>query len=216
MDDREYFDRSAMFDTLTRDQALIDYNYRELCFNMDTFYGQPSKSVLSKSIAEKGFDRTLEEYNDDTRKAKQWLLSDQWIDYYAGMFMLQRYLDDGGHTAMIMEPGFVAEKYPETAFAAQWKRINRDEYEAQTDQEKVIKDLTNEEMLKRFNDAFMIGEVRNELYQAYTDSKRWENGDLCIVDGDTAVFAFDSFNNESTALFKWSLDHAEELGAKTF
>lgn len=36
------------------------------------------------------------------------------------------------------------------------------------------------------------------------------------MDVDTAVFAFDSFNNESTAHFKWSLDHAEELGAKTF
>lgn len=146
------------------------------------FFNDRKEVYHEKIIAEKGFDRTLDEYSDDTRKAKQWLLSDQWIGFYAGMYMLQRYLDDGGHTALILEPSAIEEKYPDTAFAAEWGRISRLDIAPQTDSEKVIKDWMKAYMTKNFNDLILLSGAGSSVYQGYTDAKRWDNGDLCIVD----------------------------------
>ena len=215
MDDRDYFVRSAMFDTLTRDATLIDYTYRELCFVIDQLYGQPSKCVLAQSIAEKGFDKTLDEYNDDTRQAKQWLLSDQWIDFYAGLFLLQQYMKDGGHTALHVEPDVIRELYPETKFAREWEKVINFMVESETAQEQAIRKELLNDLTDGFTDMRIIS-LRQREYEKYNTAKSWENGDSCKTEGDTVVFVFDSFLNESVEHFKWSLDYAKEKGAENF
>ena len=55
---------------------------------MDNIYGKPSKCVLSKSIAEKGFDKTLDTNSDLSRKAKKYLLSTSRAKFYMGVTLL--------------------------------------------------------------------------------------------------------------------------------
>ena len=112
--------RSAMYDALERDESLIDFDYREMCFVMDHFYGLPAKAAISESIREKGFDKTLDEFSDETRRAKELLLSKSRMDFYAGLVYLYEPFNDGGHTLMTHEVGNAQNIYKESAFIKEW------------------------------------------------------------------------------------------------
>jgi hypothetical protein len=96
-----------------RKADMVAYNYAELCFTIDHFYGMPTGSDFEKSIQEKGLDKTLEA-NADGQIVKQLLLSANIDDYADGMCMLYAYLYDGGHTKIWYgKPSTTfAEKYP--------------------------------------------------------------------------------------------------------
>ena len=81
-----------------RKESEIRYTYDELCFLMDELYGCPSSCMLAESIENIGFDRTLEEYSEDTRTIKQLLNSEDIVDYMFGMWILTGMMYDGGHT----------------------------------------------------------------------------------------------------------------------
>lgn len=67
---------------------------------MDKIYGKPSQCELAVTIREKGFDRALEETNDETRKIKELLNSTVPKDFILGLVLLQGYMYDGGHTSI--------------------------------------------------------------------------------------------------------------------
>ena len=96
-----------------RKADMVAYNYAELCFTIDHFYGMPTGSDFEKSIQEKGLDKTLEA-DADGQAVKQLLLSTNIDDYADGMCMLYAYLYDGGHTKIWYgKPSTTfAEKYP--------------------------------------------------------------------------------------------------------
>ena len=96
-----------------RKADMVAYNYAELCFTIDHFYGMPTGSDFEKSIQENGLDKTLEA-NADGQIVKQLLLSANIDDYADGMCMLYAYLYDGGHTKIWYgKPSTTfAEKYP--------------------------------------------------------------------------------------------------------
>ena len=96
-----------------RKADMVAYNYAELCFTIDHFYGMPTGSDFEKSIQEKGLDKTLEA-DADGQAVKQLLLSANIDDYADGMCMLYAYLYDGGHTHMWYGTPTTtfAEKYP--------------------------------------------------------------------------------------------------------
>ena len=95
------FDSDFLMENLMKDKErkadMVAYNYAELCFTIDHFYGMPSGSDFEKSIQEKGLDKTLEA-DADGQTVKQLLLSTDIDDYADGMCMLYAYLYDGGHT----------------------------------------------------------------------------------------------------------------------
>ena len=111
------FDSDFLMENLMKDKErkadIVAYNYAELCFTIDHFYGMPSGSDFEKSIQEKGLDETLEA-DADGQAVKQLLLSTNIDDYADGMCMLYAYLYDGGHTHMWYgNPSTTfAEKYP--------------------------------------------------------------------------------------------------------
>lgn len=45
----------------TRSESLANFNYKELCFAMDNFYGYPGRVQYNDALKTKGLDRTLEE-----------------------------------------------------------------------------------------------------------------------------------------------------------
>ena len=111
------FDSDFLMENLMKDKErkadMVAYNYAELCFTIDHFYGMPSGSDFEKSIQEKGLDKTLEA-DADGQIVKQLLLSIDIDDYADGMCMLYAYLYDGGHTRLwnTAPSTTFAEKYP--------------------------------------------------------------------------------------------------------
>ena len=92
----EHF-RDVMKSADPRPADLIDMAYRELCFNLASFYGYPSSTGFSRVMKEKGLDAALAEQDPETRKL---LLSADRAEYLTGLNRLFTFLlDDGGHTS---------------------------------------------------------------------------------------------------------------------
>lgn len=93
--DGHYYDVLKSADPRPAD--LIDMAYKELCFNLASFYGYPSATDFSRVMKEKGLDAALAEKDPETRKL---LLSADRAEYLTGMNRLMTFLlDDGGHTS---------------------------------------------------------------------------------------------------------------------
>ena len=109
----EDFQMETLMKHKERKADMAAYNYAELCFAIDHFYGMPAGTDFEKSIQEKGLDKTLEA-SADGQIVKRLLLSTNIDDYADGMCMLYAYLFDGGHTTIWFdEPSTTfAEKYP--------------------------------------------------------------------------------------------------------
>ena len=95
----EDFQKENLMKNKERKADMVAYNYAELCFAIDHFYGMPVGTAFEASIQEKGLDKTLEA-DADGQIVKQLLLSTDLDDYADGMCMLYAYLYDGGHTTM--------------------------------------------------------------------------------------------------------------------
>ena len=109
----EDFQLENLLKNKERKADMAAYNYAELSFTIDHFYGMPTGSDFEKSIQEKGLDKTLEA-DADGKTVKQLLLSTNTDDYADGMCSLYAYLFDRGHTHLWYgTPSTTfAEKYP--------------------------------------------------------------------------------------------------------
>ena len=80
-------------------EDLADFTYRELCFNLDLWYGQPGQELIHDDLKTAKIDDILTEKYPEIR---QNLLSTHFNEYATGMFHLfNGLLYDGGHTAII-------------------------------------------------------------------------------------------------------------------
>ena len=210
-----YFDKRSLYDSLERDPAMAAYTYDVLCFTMDLLYGRPMKSSLSADIGDKGLDRTLED-NERAAGIKELLLSNDLLDFFAGMAALDALLFDGGHTVMYAEQLKESGAYPDTEFAGFWNAIMTN---TSTDPRAttVINGIGYSSVQSM--PTLVIGSQRDQALEAYEQVRSWPMGEgqiVLTVHGDTALFTFDSFYNEVIEPFKWSLDYAVEKGLKNF
>jgi len=83
-------------DTRTGDMA--DYSYKNLCFTLTNFFGYPGRTLLEKSMAEKGLDQALQDYGKAGQMTRELLKSKDMYDFFAGTATLSCLLYDGGHT----------------------------------------------------------------------------------------------------------------------
>ena len=207
-----YYTNKMVYDTLKRSKALVELTYNDLCFAVDKLYGRPAQAEIASVIAEKGFDKALDEYNDDTRRAKELLLSENMVDYILGTAYLGKVFSDGGHTALYY-PAVLAFLTPGTALYDELNRLFDEEGFRDANAVKyVMSSLTSSQK------ATNMSEFRSGKYKDYDLVKSWDDksASKLYVAGDTAVFAFDSFVNEAVYHFKWSLDYAKEKGIKRF
>lgn len=206
-----YYDRSPVYETLTRSQAMADYAYRELCMTIDLFFGRPANAEISKSIGEKGFDKTLDEYSDVTREAKRLLKSTSKVDFYAGLCCLAPLFEDGGHTALGYDPFGAAGSFPNSAFAKAWVKAVTDSDRA----EMLLASLDAENM--SYLKWAVTSALRSTKLREYTPVNEWKDADAALyVKGDTALFVFDYFVNEMVEPLRWSLEYAKEHKLKNF
>ena len=93
-EDPHYYDSILAMDPRHRD--LADFSYRELCFNLDTFYGLPGSAPLNDALAREGLDRAL---TGAAPQVRDLLQSEDPARYAGGLTKLMRYwLNDKGHT----------------------------------------------------------------------------------------------------------------------
>ena len=207
-----YFNNSTAYDSLERSKDLVELNYNDLCFAFDKLYGRPAQAEIASTLEEKSFDETLDEYNDDTRRAKELLLSESMTDYVLGTAYLGQVFSDGGHTA-INYPAVLAFLTPGTAVFDELQRmVGTEDFRDRQAVNYLISSLSSSQR------SANMSEFRSGEYENYELVKAWDDKSAAklYVAGDTAVFVFDSFINEAVYHFKWSLDYAEENGIKRF
>lgn len=216
-----YFDSSSAFTNKPREKDIIAYTYYELCFMFDRLFGKPPKSELGKSLSQQSFDELLDS-TDVGKNVKQLLLSESRTDFYAGLVMLDIMADDGGHTQLSDPFNTSLMNDEKTEFNAAVTQMI-----AQGGDEKATVIAAKISALAAVaEETEALKKYRNEVYANYEVVKTWtkeaaggeepEVVSQLVMSGDTAVFVFDSFEDEVVPYFKWSLDHAEEKGAKNF
>ena len=87
-----------------RSDQRIAFDYGNLCFYVDTFYGHPESSRISESVKADGLDKTLDKTIEgmDLTGIKESLKSASMDDYACGLYFLFNIaLDDGGHTGFV-------------------------------------------------------------------------------------------------------------------
>ncbi len=202
-----YFDRSSVYVELERSQAMIDYTYNELCFLMDHFYGKPPKAPMSKAIAEKGFDKALDDYPE----IKTMLKSNKRVDFQMGLLLLSEALDDGGHT--IMFGGMLAdmELYGDNDSCEMLTKFQTEMIFDDKASEIIQKQVTGDDTTE------LIEKARKEKLKNATLVKKWDNDKAVFyVKDKTAIFRFDQFEHPVVRDFVWALDYASKNGIKNF
>ena len=211
MEEEAYYDTSALFEDMTVDDALTRFNYNELCFAMDHFYGAPSRAKLAKAIRADGLDKTLESYDRYTAEIKSLLLSGNKLDYMYGVLLLDEYLYDGGHTMMSYGMQLGLEDYPDSALIQAF-------YDSLYDYDNTrigrILDHINK-LVAEENNEKKLEKEREQAFAAMEKVKEWDDAAL-YRSGGVAVFSFDSFEDAMVEPFKWSLDYAVQNGIGNF
>ncbi len=202
-----YFDRSSVYVELERSQAMIDYTYNELCFLMDHFYGKPPKAPMSKAIAEKGFDKALDDYPE----IKTMLKSNKRVDFQMGLLLLSEALDDGGHTIMFGGMLVDMEIYGDNDSCEMLTKFQTEMIFDDKASEIIQKQVTGDDTTE------LIEKARKEKLKNATLVKKWDNDKAVFyVKDKTAIFRFDQFEHPVVRDFVWALDYASKNGIKNF
>jgi hypothetical protein len=170
----------------TRPADLADFNYKELCFAMDHFYGYPGRIKYNDALKAKGLDKVLEEDIECGPSIKKLLLSEKLSDYMLGMVGLTGVYFDG-HTAMAItsalgEPEDSPELYNEY----------RTGLMANQDVMAMVMTAISE-MQTMVADGRAVEALRPKVYG---------EGVTYVKKGDTAVCVFDSFNERNEKAWK--------------
>lgn len=211
MADEQYYDDGSLFDSVSRDKALVDYSYRELCFVMDHFYGCPPKAQLAQSIRDKGFDQAVAGYNSTAAEAKRLMLSDDLVDYCYGLLYLDMYLDDGGHTMLSYGLQMALEDHPHSAFSTSLSLSLYDVFGRLGAISTYLMDQMEEQSARE-----KAEDSREQFFGSMTEVKKWGEDAAFYCSGSTGVFTFDEFKDAIVEDFKWSLDYAAENGITDF
>ena len=161
----------------TRPANLAEFNYKELCFAMDHFYGYPGRVKYNESLRTKGLDKTLEEDVACGATIKKLLLSESLADYFVGMMGLTGIYYDG-HTAMDITSALEKD---DADLKAAYQAVLAE------NQDVVMEVMTAVgSMMEMMTDQMAINNLRPKSYgEGVTYYKK----------GDTAVCVFDSFND---------------------
>ena len=147
---------------------LADFIYRELCFNIDYFYGQPGREWVHEDLKTMKLDELL---TAKYLEIKGMLLSTDFKTFYRGlMHLINGILYDGGHTTLEMSGLFYGDL--DLTREVYIEMINKD-----------YAKLFEEAVVKRYDD-----------YEACLEAQITAYGDDYYIEkGDTAMIRFDNF-----------------------
>ena len=170
----------------TRPADLAEFNYKELCFAMDHFYGYPGRIQYNDALKTKGLDKTLEEDIECGPTIKKLLLSENLPDYMLGMTGLTGVYFDG-HTGMDITSALGnAADHPELAAT----------YQA------TVRENQDVVMLVMSAIQSMMAMVGDQQAVSALRPKAYGEGVTYVKKGDTAVCVFNSFNSRNEEAWK--------------
>ena len=206
-----YIDKSSIYNNLERTKAEIDFSYNEFCFVMDELYGYPGNNKYSGQMKEKGFDKTIEDNAELAHLKKEYIMSDDLLEYFLGLNFLGVVMGDGGHTNFALLTNVASPPiYKETKLVTKWSDESR-EIRFPEDSHKYNESLI--EMQK------VQGEIMQARADAYTDNPYViKEADLSSFaqKGTKAYFAFDNFKYNVLPELKEALEYAASHGVKDF
>ena len=174
--------------SMDRTQSMADFNYKELCFAMDHFYGFPGRVKYNEQLKAKGLDKTLLEDIEIGPDIKKLLLSTSKAEYFVGMMGLTAIYFDG-HTSMELLSSAIGndrEKYNELVTAyikAQTEHMN-------------FQGMIMEAI------GSMMEMVQTQTAVKTLRPKAYGEGVTYFKKGNTAVCLFDSFNSRNEKVWK--------------
>ncbi len=183
---------NALLDNLDRRAErpdLVEFNYRELCFAIDCFYGNPRPATpLHDLLGEKGLDAALAAYERGGEgvgeTVRRLLLSEKGEEYLFGLCCLDSLLNDGGHTGILPNTVLYADDDRAKNLAEAVRvLLGKPEYARLA---ALINDSTQATM-DYVNDLQTIEMLRAASYGEGT----------YFTFGDTAVCVFDTFNPDA-------------------
>ena len=172
----------------TRPADLAEFNYKELCFGLDHFYGYPGRIKYNDELKAKGLDKVLEEDIECGPTIKKLLLSEKQTDYLFGMTGLTAVYFDG-HTAMEVIGDAVGDDQEGNAkLIADYQKTG----------------MANQDVVLLLMGAIasMQGMVATQQAVAALRPKAYGKGVTYFKKGDTAVCVFDSFNSRNEKAWK--------------
>ena len=172
----------------TRPADMVDFNYKELCFGLDHFYGYPGRVKYNDQLKAKGLDKTLEEDIECGPAIKKLLLSEKMVEYMFGMTGLMGVYFDG-HTSMEVLADAVSDDMEGNAeLIAEYKKTGAENEE--------ILGLLMEEIVP------MRGMMETQESVMALRQKAYGEGVTYVKKGDTAVCVFDSFHSRNEKAWK--------------
>ena len=172
----------------TRPADLAEFNYKELCFGLDHFYGYPGRIKYNDQLKAKGLDKVLEEDIECGPAIKKLLLSEKQTDYLFGMTGLTAVYFDG-HTAMEVIGDAVGDDQEGNAkLIADYQKTG----------------MANQDVVLLLMGAIasMQGMVATQQAVAALRPKAYGKGVTYFKKGDTAVCVFDSFHSRNEDAWK--------------
>lgn len=162
-------------------QGYAEFRYNEICLQFDVFYGKPGLGILSDLLAEKGLDQALAEYDDNTRKIREYMMSTDTWAYITGLSVLGNYLFDGGHTSTTV--GFNSVRNALLKMGEEGVEIL--DY---------IEELRQQLDVPPIPDRDAVVQVlKTERDRSWTEMEEIGGGMRYFEHGDTAVVVFDNF-----------------------
>ncbi|MBQ4255273.1 MAG: hypothetical protein II721_04675, partial [Bacilli bacterium] len=186
---------SLFYEEGKRSKEQAEFAYGELCFYLDTYYGHPGRETLHDAFLEKGsLDAALSSHDEFTKKAREWLKSTDKTEYYAGLYLLDDYLADTGHTYVKLGTMML---------------VNSDLalYEG------VAAKLASIGYKEGQNAAKRLNQLRPGYREAH-DKARTAKGikdKTGIIEGDTLLYTFDSFTYDDAAWRDYISHTVEEM-----
>lgn len=101
----------------TRPADMAEFNYRNLCFSLEHYYGYPGRSPLENDMRNVGFDQALQNLGEAGEMVRTLLRSTNTNEYLSGLALIWAFLFDGGHTRFpegggVSDGAFLASFYP--------------------------------------------------------------------------------------------------------
>ena len=171
-----------------RSESLAAFNYKELCFAMDHFYGFPGRVKYNAQLKAKGLDKTLEEDVESGPEIKKLLLSTSLPEYFTGMMGLFGIYFDG-HTSMDIISSIIGsdrEKYKDLI-----TEYTRTQMAHMNFQSMLLEAI-----------APMMSMVQSSAAVAQQRPAAYGEGVTYYKKGNTAVCVFDSFNSRNEKAWK--------------
>ena len=101
----------------TRPADMAEFNYRNLCFSLEHYYGYPGRSAFENAMRNVGFDQALQDLGEAGEMVRTLLRSTNTNEYLSGLALIWALLFDGGHSQFpegggVSDGAFLASFYP--------------------------------------------------------------------------------------------------------